>query len=216
MIEIKIENELHEKGYKYIACIDEVGRGCLAGDVYACAIIMPEGLLIEGVNDSKKLSKKKRELLYDIILENSLYLGIGSANNVEIDDMNIKKATQLAMVRAVDNLRDKNGNSIKPDFVLVDAEKIPLDIPQAGIIKGDEKCHGIAAASIIAKVTRDSIMGILHKTYPQYNFIRNMGYGTSEHISALKKFGKCEIHRNSFTKKIMNRNTQITFRGSNE
>lgn len=204
---LEIESELNRKGYNYIACIDEVGRGCLAGDVYACAIIMPKGLLIEGVNDSKKLSKKKREYLFDIILEKSLYFGIGTANNLEIDEINIKKATHLAMMRAIDNLRNKNNNEIKPEFILIDAEKIPLDIPQMGIIKGDEKCHGIAAASIIAKVTRDRKMAVLHEIYPEYNFKKNMGYGTSEHMVALKKFGKCEIHRNTFIKKILNSNT---------
>ena len=206
---LKIENELHEKGYRHIACIDEVGRGCLAGDVTACAVIMPEGLLIDGVNDSKKLSKKKREKLYEEIKEAAVSIGIGTASNVEIDEMNIKKATHLAMERAIENLTDEKGNRIVPDFLLIDAETIGLKIPQEGIIKGDAKCHGIAAASIIAKVTRDNSMAELHEEYPVYNFKKNAGYGTKEHINALLKEGKCKIHRNTFIRKILDRNEQL-------
>jgi ribonuclease HII len=206
---LKIENELHEKGYKYIACIDEVGRGCLAGDVTACAIIMPEKVQIEGVNDSKKLSKKKREIYYDEIKNAAISIGIGTASFEEIDKLNIKKATHLAMERAVENLLDKDGNLISPDFLLIDAETIALKIPQEGIIKGDAKCHGIAAASIIAKVTRDKRMAELHEEYPVYNFKKNAGYGTKEHIDALLKNGKCKIHRNTFIRKILDRNEQL-------
>jgi len=206
---LKIENELHDKGYKYIACIDEVGRGCLAGDVTACAVIMPKGLLIEGVNDSKKLSKKKREKLYLEIKKTAISIGIGTASCFEIDEMNIKKATHLAMGRAIENLLDEEGNRILPDFLLIDAETIALKIPQEGIIKGDAKCHGIAAASIIAKVTRDDHMAEIHKEYPVYNFKKNAGYGTKEHIEALLKEGKCKIHRNTFIRKILDRNEQL-------
>ena len=127
---LKIEQELWDKGYNYIACIDEVGRGCLAGSVVTCAIIMPKGLLIEGVNDSKKLSAKKREELFDIIIESSLACGIGELDCAKIDEYNIKNATKLAMVQAVENLKDKEGNKITPDYVITDAEKLNIDIPQ--------------------------------------------------------------------------------------
>lgn len=206
---LKIENELHERGYKYIACIDEVGRGCLAGDVTACAVIMPVGILIEGVNDSKKLSKKKREMYYKIIKKTAISIGIGTASHDEIDKMNIKKATHLAMERAIENLLDEEGKRIIPDFLLIDAETIALKIPQEGIIKGDAKCHGIAAASIVAKVTRDRKMSELHEEYPSYNFKKNAGYGTKEHIDALLKMGKCSIHRNTFIRKILDKNEQL-------
>lgn len=211
---LAIENSIYKKGYRYIACIDEVGRGCLAGNVTACAVIMPKGLYIEGVNDSKMLSKKNREARYLEIYEGALFIGIGTASSQEIDIFNIKRATHMAMIRAIENLSDKDGMKIKPDFVLIDAEKIPIDIPQMGVIKGDSKCHGIAAASIIAKVTRDKEMAVLHENYPMYNFNKNAGYGTKEHIEALQQFGKCELHRNSFLKKILDRNEQITLLGS--
>lgn len=200
---LEIEKELWNKGYEYIACIDEVGRGCLAGDVVACAIIMPRDLLIEGVNDSKKVAPKKREKLYDIIIENSIAIGIGSINSKKIDEINIKNSTKLAMKEAVAALKDKNGNKINPDFVLIDAEKIDIDIPQMGIIKGDEKCHGIAAASIIAKVYRDRKCQDWAKTYDGYKLEKNKGYGTKEHREALKKLGASPIHRKTFLKKIL-------------
>nr|WP_312576350.1 ribonuclease HII [Sedimentibacter sp.] len=201
---LKIEMELWDKGYKHIACIDEVGRGCLAGDVVACAIVMPKGLLIEGVNDSKKLSPKKRDKLYDIILDSCVAVGIGKIDCTTIDDINIKNATKLAMKLAIENLRDKNGNKIIPDYLMIDAEKLDLEIPQLNIIKGDEKCHGIAAASIIAKVTRDGQMEELDKQYPEYKFAKNKGYGTKDHRTALLEFGPIEIHRHTFLKKILN------------
>jgi ribonuclease HII len=206
---LEIEKELHIKGFKSVACIDEVGRGCLAGDVTACAVIMPYDLLIEGVKDSKKLSKKKRELLFDLITSSAVYIGIGTASNKEIDRINIKRATHLAMERAVKNLKNSEGEKGTPDFLLIDAEKIPLDIPQMGIIKGDSKCHGIAAASIIAKVTRDRLMTELHKIYPMYGLDRNAGYGTKEHVKALNEYGVCEIHRNTFLSRILDKNKQI-------
>ncbi|HQB64187.1 MAG TPA: ribonuclease HII, partial [Sedimentibacter sp.] len=173
---LKIEQEFWDKGYNYIACIDEVGRGCLAGSVVTCAIIMPKGLLIDGVNDSKKLTAKKRETLYDIILESALAYGIGELDCLDIDELNIKNATKLAMVQAVENLKDKEGNKIVPDYVIIDAEKLNITIPQSSIIHGDANCHGIAAASIIAKVTRDRQMDCLHKMYPEYKFDKNKGY----------------------------------------
>jgi len=208
---LKIEQELWDKGYNYIACIDEVGRGCLAGSVVTCAIIMPKGLLIDGVNDSKKLTAKKRETLYDIILESALAYGIGELDCLDIDEHNIKNATKLAMVQAIENLKDKEGNKIVPDYVIIDAEKLNITIPQSSIIHGDANCHGIAAASIIAKVTRDRQMDCLHKMYPEYKFDKNKGYGTKEHIEALLEYGPSEIHRKTFIKKILDKNQQLSF-----
>lgn len=200
---LEIEQKLWEQGYNYIACIDEVGRGCLAGDVVACAIIMPKDIFIEGINDSKKLTPKKRDKYYDIILENAIAVGIGSIDSKTIDEINIKKSTLLAMQKAIDNLKDKNGNNIIPEYILIDAEKINTSIPQQSIIKGDEKCHGIAAASIIAKVYRDRKCLDLEKRYPGYGFEKHKGYGTKQHREALHALGPCEIHRRSFLKKIL-------------
>lgn len=206
---LQIENEIYEKGYNYIACIDEVGRGCLAGSVVACAIIMPRGVRIEGVNDSKKLSAKKRDKLYDIIVEKSIAIGIGEVDCITIDDINIKNATKMAMLQAVSNLRTKDGQAIQADYLLIDAEKLNTTIPQSNIIQGDAKCHGIASASIIAKVTRDRTMDELDKLYPEYNFKKNKGYGTKEHTDALHKYGTINIHRLSFLKKILNTSEQL-------
>lgn len=207
---LKIEQELWNKGFKNIACIDEVGRGCLAGSVVACAVIMPEGLLIEGVNDSKKLTPKKRDKLYDIIKESAVAIGIGEISCTVIDEVNIKNATHLAMKQAIENLKDKEGNKYVPDHLLIDAEKLDLEIPQLNIIKGDEKCHGIAAASIVAKVTRDRMMEELDKKYPAYKFAKNKGYGTKDHVQSLLQYGPIDIHRNTFLKKILNHNEQLT------
>jgi ribonuclease HII len=206
---LQIENEIYEKGYKYIACIDEVGRGCLAGSVVACAVIMPKGLLIEGVNDSKKLSAKKRDKLFDEIVEKSIAIGIGEVDCKTIDEINIKNATKMAMLQAVANLKTKDGQAIVPDYLLIDAEKLNTTIPQSNIIQGDAKCHGIASASIIAKVTRDRSMDELDKLYPEYNFIKNKGYGTKAHTDAILKYGTINIHRHSFLKKILNKHEQL-------
>lgn len=206
---LQIENEIYEKGINYIACIDEVGRGCLAGSVVACAVIMPKGLLIEGVNDSKKLSAKKREKLFDEILEKSIAIGIGEIDCKIVDEINIKNATKMAMLQAISNLKTKDGQAIVPDYLLIDAEKLNTTIPQSNIIQGDAKCHGIASASIIAKVTRDRMMDELDKLYPEYNFKKNKGYGTKAHTDALLKYGTIEIHRLSFLKKILNTNEQL-------
>lgn len=207
---LKTEIELWDKGYNYIACIDEVGRGCLAGSVVTCAIIMPKGLLIDGVNDSKKLTAKKRDLLFDIIINSALAFGIGELDCKKVDEYNIKNATKLAMVQAIENLKDKAGNKIVPDYIITDAEKLDITIPQSNIIHGDAKCHGIAAASIIAKVTRDRQMEQLHKLYSEYNFYKNKGYGTKEHIEALLTYGPTEIHRKTFIKKILDKNQQLS------
>lgn len=200
---LEIENLIHSRGYTNIACIDEVGRGCLLGDVVACAIIMPKGILIEGVNDSKKLSPKKREYLYDIILENAIGIGIGRVNPEIIDKINIKESSKLAMKFAVENIKDRSFNQIIPDYLLVDAERINLDIPQNGIIKGDEKSHGIACASIVAKVYRDRLCLDWEEEYIGYNIKRHKGYGTKEHRENIRSLGPCPIHRKSFLKKIL-------------
>lgn len=208
---LSIESEIWQEGYNHIACIDEVGRGCLAGDVVACAIIMPKGLLINGVKDSKKLTPKKREELYNIIVSKAIAIGIGCVNNKVIDEINIKNATHLAMKKAIDNIKDKQGNKLVPDFVLIDAEKINIDLPQKNIIKGDEKCHGIAAASIIAKVYRDRKCKEWSLVYKGYSLEKNKGYGTKEHILAIKKNGPSPIHRKSFLSKILPQEKQINF-----
>ncbi len=201
---LELEKELWNSGYKNIACIDEVGRGCLAGDVVACAIILPINLLIEGVKDSKKLTPKKRENLYEIIYKNATAVGIGSVDSKTIDSINIKNSTITAMEKAIEGLKDREGKHVVPDFVLIDAEKLTIDIPQMSIIKGDEKCHGIAAASIVAKVHRDRRCERewSHK-YPEYGFEKHKGYGTKAHIEAIKKYGPCAIHRESFLKNII-------------
>lgn len=208
---LKIEQELWDKGYKYVACIDEVGRGCLAGSVFACAVIMPQGLLIDSVNDSKKLTPKKRDNLFETIKEKAVAIGIGEISCHIIDEINIKNATKQAMIKAIENLKDKDGNRIIPEYLLIDAEKLNIDIPQLNIVKGDASCHGIAAASIIAKVTRDRQMIELDKIYPQYKFAKNKGYGTKEHVQALLEYGPVDIHRKTFLKKILNTQEQISF-----
>ncbi|WP_066507254.1 ribonuclease HII [Abyssisolibacter fermentans] len=210
---LSIEKELWNEGYNYIACIDEVGRGCLAGEVVACAIIMPKELLIEKVNDSKKLTPKTRDKLYDIILENAVAVGLGAVGPETIDEINIKNSTKLAMKMAIKNLKNKDGQGVTPDYVLIDAEKLDIDIPQKNIIKGDSKCHGIAAASIIAKVYRDRQCIELAKEYPEYAFEKNKGYGTKVHREALKKVGPCPIHRLTFLKKILDEAQQLSFWG---
>ncbi|MTI67458.1 MAG: ribonuclease HII [Firmicutes bacterium] len=207
---LTIEKELWKEGYNYIACIDEVGRGCLAGDVVASAVVMPKDLFIKGINDSKKLTAKKRDKLYDIIYSKAVAIGIGSVDSKEIDEINIKRSTHKAMKKAIDNLSDKNGDLIKPDFVLIDAEKIDIKIPQKNIIKGDSKSHGIAAASIIAKVHRDRLCKEWAKEYKGYGLEKHKGYGTKEHIKALKKKGPSKIHRLSFLKNILNDNKQLS------
>ena len=193
--------ELHNNGYKNIACIDEVGRGCLFGDVVACSIIMPEGLSIVGVKDSKKLSEKKRESLFEIILENCIGYGIGRVNPSIIDKINIKEAARLAMKQSIENLKDKNGNKLIADYLLIDAEKVYLDIPQEGIIKGDDRSHGIACASIVAKVIRDRLCIEWGRQFPGYSIERHKGYGTKAHYEAIDELGITEFHRNTFLKK---------------
>ncbi|NLJ78558.1 MAG: ribonuclease HII [Tissierellia bacterium] len=200
---IQIENEIYDEGYRLIACIDEVGRGCLAGDVLACAIIMPQGIVVDGATDSKKLSAKKREELYGEIKKTAIAIGIGRMDPRTIDDINIKESTRLAMRQAVLNLIDGAGNTVIPDYLLVDAETIPIDIPQMSIIKGDVRSHGIACASIIAKVVRDELCRTWGIEYPGYGIGRNKGYGTKTHREALKRIGPSAIHRMTFLKNIL-------------
>ena len=196
------ENEYYEKGYKNICGIDEVGRGCLFGDVVSCAIIMPKDDFIEGVNDSKKLSPKKREELYPKILESCLAVGIGRANPDIIDKVNIKMSTHISMINALENLRDKEGKKVSADFVLIDAETIETGIFQKAIIKGDESCYSIACASIIAKVYRDNLCDKWAEEYPHYGIEKHKGYATKYHREALKAYGPTVMHRKSFLKNI--------------
>lgn len=200
---LEIEESIYRLGYNNIACIDEVGRGCLAGDVVACAIIMPRGLKIDGVKDSKKLSEKKREDLYEKILSNSLAYGVGRVNSKIVDEINIKESTRLAMRSAVENLKDKNGNNIIAEFLLIDAETVDLNIPQQAVIKGDDKSHGIACASIIAKVFRDRLCIGWDLEYEGYNLKKHKGYGTKEHREYIKELGPSPIHRITFLKNIL-------------
>lgn len=188
----EFENELYNNGINFIAGIDEVGRGPLVGPVVTAAVILPKDFYDERINDSKKLTEKKRELLYDVIMENALSVGVGMSSPKVIDEINILNATKKAMVEAVNNL------SIKPEHLLIDAVKLDIDIPQTSIIKGDAKSQSIASASIIAKVTRDRMMLELDKKYPMYDFKHNKGYGTKKHIEALYKYGPLKEHRKSF------------------
>ncbi|SNR90061.1 RNase HII [Anaerovirgula multivorans] len=202
-MELHIENSLWEIGYKNLAFCDEVGRGCLFGPVLAASVILPKGLKIEGVKDSKKLSPKKREEMYEIIKEKAIAIGIGIVSSKIIDEINIKNAARLAMKEAVNDLKDYRGNSAIPDYILIDAEEIETNIPQRAIIKGDDLVHGIAAASIIAKVTRDKLCVEWHGQYPQYGILQHKGYATKAHKEALINYGATEMHRKSFLKKIL-------------
>ena len=193
----KIEEDIYDKreNFKYICGIDEAGRGPLAGPVVVASVIMPRDSMIEGVNDSKKVSEKKREKLYDLILDEAISYGIGIIDQSEIDEINILNATKKGLTKSIKELK------VKPDLILVDAlTHIDTNgIPYESIIKGDAKSYSIAAASIIAKVTRDRIMREWDKIYPQYGFGKHKGYGTSAHISAIKEYGLCPLHRKSFT-----------------
>lgn len=178
--------------------IDEVGRGPIAGPVLACAIIMPSGEPIPGVKDSKKLTEKRRESLYDRILSQCLAWGIGMRDERAIDQMNIRQATLAAMKDALEGLRDREGNPVVPDLVLVDAETVETTLPQRSIIKGDDRVYAISCASIIAKVTRDRMMVQYGEEYPEYGFESHKGYGTKKHYEAIEKYGLLPIHRMSF------------------
>ncbi|MCR5452116.1 MAG: ribonuclease HII [Lachnospiraceae bacterium] len=186
----------YSESYVNICGIDEAGRGPLAGPVVAAAVILPTGHLIPGVNDSKKLTEKKREKLFDVIMEEALAVGVGISDHKVIDEINILQATYRAMREAIDSL------SVKPDLLLCDAVEIPdVDIPQVPIVKGDAKSLSIAAASIIAKVTRDRMMRDFDEEYPGYGFAGHKGYGTKAHYAAIEKLGISPIHRYTFLQK---------------
>lgn len=193
------ENELRKKGFQYICGIDEAGRGPLAGPVVVASVIMPADSMIEGVNDSKKISEKKREKIYEQILQEAISYGVAIIGQDEIDEINILNATKKGLTVSLQEL------SQRPDLILVDALSgiDTLGIPYDSIIKGDAKCYSIAAASIVAKVTRDRIMREWDKVYPEYGFEKHKGYGTATHISAIREYGLCPIHRRSFTKNFV-------------
>lgn len=186
------EKDLYAQGIECIAGIDEVGRGPLAGPVVAAAVILPKNSKIKDLNDSKKISKKKHETIYQEVLKQAIAIGIGIKDNQVIDEVNIYEATKLAMIEAVGNLK------ITPQHLLIDAMKLDLQIPQTSIIKGDANSLSIAAASIVAKVNRDRMMTDYDLTYPGYDFAHNVGYGTQHHLEGLKRRGITPIHRKTF------------------
>lgn len=186
------EDKLELLGNKYIAGVDEVGRGPFAGPVVASCVILPEDYYLEGITDSKKLSKKKREYFYDIIKRDALAIKTIFIDNKIIDEINILEATKMAMTKAINEI------AIKPDVVLIDAVKLDIDTKTISIIKGDLKSITISAASIIAKVERDNYMEKMHEKYPVYDFLHNAGYGTKKHMEALEKYGTCPLHRLSY------------------
>ena len=196
----EIDKEFFDMGLKYVCGIDEAGRGTLAGPVVVASVILPENSMIEGINDSKKVSESKREKLYDIILQEAISYGIGIIYQDEIDEINILQATKKGLHEAVMKME------IKPNVILVDALTgiDTLGIPYKSIIKGDAKSYSIGAASIIAKVTRDRIMREWDKVYPEYGFAGHKGYGTAKHIEAIKKYGLTPIHRKTFCKNFVN------------
>ncbi|GIP27402.1 ribonuclease HII [Paenibacillus sp. J23TS9] len=194
---LKYEKECWAQTYQYIAGIDEVGRGCLFGDVVAAAVILPVGLVLEGVDDSKKLSEKKREALYDLIMEHAVAISVGYVDAETIDRINIKQAARLAMKKAVLGLPEA------ADYLLVDAEKVDVELPQLSIIKGDATSQSIAAASIIAKVTRDRLcMGEWEAKYPEYGIAIHKGYATKLHREQITAMGPTPMHRRSFLKNL--------------
>lgn len=194
---LEFEKKAIAKGYKAVCGVDEAGRGPLAGPVCAAAVILPEGVMIAGVNDSKKLSEKKREALFDVIREQSLAYSIAYATVAEIEEINILNAAMLAMKRAVEGL------SVKADYVMIDGNRLPeIDIDSECIVKGDAKSMSIACASILAKVSRDRLLYKYAEEYPIYGFDKHKGYGTAAHREAILKYGPCPYHRKSFLKKL--------------
>jgi len=188
----KYENELYNSGIEYIGGVDEVGRGPLIGSVVAACVVLPKDFVLEGLNDSKKLSEKKRDEYFKIIKEKAIAIGIGIVDEKKIDEINIYESTKIAMKEAIKN------TNIKLEHVLIDAMPLEIDIPTTSIIKGDSKSISIAAASVIAKVTRDKMMYDLDKKYPMYDLAHNKGYGTKKHIEAIKEYGITKYHRLSF------------------
>lgn len=195
---LEMEERLYEQGYQAICGVDEAGRGPLCGPVVAAAVILPKDICIEGVNDSKKLSEKKREQLYDVIMEQAVAVGVGISDVAVIETVNILNATKLAMKQAVENL------SIPADYALIDGnQRIDIAIPLETVISGDAKSESIAAASIIAKVTRDRMLIAWDKEYPEYGFAKHKGYGTKVHVEAIGTYGLTPLHRPSFCKKFV-------------
>ncbi|MBC2703883.1 ribonuclease HII [Desulfobacula sp.] len=197
----QFEHKALTQGYKIIAGVDEAGRGPLAGPVVSAAVILPQNFSCKGINDSKKLSEKKRNAFFPVIKEQAICVATGLSSHHEIDQINILQASLLSMKRAVENL------SGSPDFLLIDGKfTLNMDIDQAAVIKGDSRSISIAAASIIAKVTRDAIMKELHEKHPQYNFIQHKGYPTKAHKEAILKHGPCPVHRLTFkgVKEVIN------------
>lgn len=199
MPDYEFEKAAVNSGFSCICGVDEAGRGPLAGPVCAAAVILPEGAVIEGLDDSKKLTEKKREKLYDIIKQTAVAYSVAYGTLEEIETVNILEATYLAMNRAIEGL------TVKPDFALIDGNRVPrgIKIPCETIVKGDSKSMSVAAASVLAKVTRDRLMLEYDKKYPEYNFKKHKGYGTKEHTELIKQYGPCEIHRLSFLKNIL-------------
>lgn len=199
MPDYEFEKAAVNSGFSCICGVDEAGRGPLAGPVCAAAVILPEGAVIEGLDDSKKLTEKKREGLYDIIKQTAVAYSVAYGTLEEIETVNILEATYLAMNRAIEGL------NVKPDFALIDGNRVPrgIKIPCETIVKGDSKSMSVAAASVLAKVTRDRLMLEYDKKYPEYNFKKHKGYGTKEHTELIKQYGPCEIHRLSFLKNIL-------------
>ena len=199
MPDFSYETAARQKGFKYVCGVDEAGRGPLAGPVCAAAVILPADAVIEGLNDSKKLSEKKREALYDVITEKALAYSVAFGTLEEIEEHNILNATYFAMNRAIEGL------SLKADYALIDGNRVPngIKIECETVVKGDSKSASIAAASILAKVTRDRLLLEYDKQYPQYNFKKHKGYGTKEHYEAIEKYGVCKVHRLSFLKNVI-------------
>lgn len=193
----ELENEIYDAGELLLCGVDEAGRGPLAGPVCAAAVILPRGLCIPGLNDSKKLTEKKREALYDVICSSAVSYGIAFATVDEIEEVNILNAAMLAMNRAIEKL------SVQPTLALIDGNRnSAIKIASRCVVKGDAKCADIAAASVLAKVTRDRYMLKMAEKYPQYKFEKHKGYGTKDHYAALREYGPCEIHRPSFLRKM--------------
>lgn len=199
MPDYEFEKAAVNSGFSCICGVDEAGRGPLAGPVCAAAVILPESAVIEGLDDSKKLTEKKRERLYDVIRTTAVAYSVAYGTLEEIETVNILEATYLAMNRAIEGL------NVKPDFALIDGNRAPrgIKIPCETIVKGDSKSMSVAAASVLAKVTRDRLMLEYDKKYPEYNFKKHKGYGTKEHTELIKQYGPCEIHRLSFLKNIL-------------
>lgn len=198
MLDYSYEKQAHDEGFNIVCGVDEAGRGPLAGPVFAAAVILPENYSHEILNDSKKLSEKKRDLVYEDIIRDAVCWSVGVATEKEIDDINILNATFLAMKRAVDGL------SVRPDLAYIDGNREPkTGVKEITIIKGDGKCMSVAAASIIAKVSRDRFMLQLDKKYPQYQFSKHKGYGTKLHYQMIEQYGVSDVHRKTFLKNIM-------------